>query len=205
MLLTLGIALLHKCLVNKSPGGYSIIFFEGWAGWGLKPLPISIKGFFSLKNWLIWHLFVCFFVVFFVVFFYFLFFFFWILSFSIFANRNPFLRVFPPQKRLISQFFFSVFVEWVPILRIFLTKMGPLSEDFCWKPNHLGSTSPYALTCEYPPQQKYHIYFCSWCRKPQGHTVSGWLWNTWIELEICKVQGSSSRTNLFKAHSLLTW
>ena len=29
--------------------------------------------------------------------------------------------------------------------------MGPMSKDFSEKVTHLGGTSPYALTCEYPP------------------------------------------------------
>ena len=30
--------------------------------------------------------------------------------------------------------------------------MGPMSKDFWWKNNPFGGTSPYALTCEYPPR-----------------------------------------------------
>ena len=32
-----------------------------------------------------------------------------------------------------------------------MTKMAPMSKDFAEKVTHLGGTSPYALTCEYPP------------------------------------------------------
>ena len=71
------------------------------------------------------------------------------LFFEIFANRSPFLRVFLPQNGWFYHFF-AIFAKWDPLLRIFLIKMGPMSKDFS-KVTHLGGTSPYALTCEYPP------------------------------------------------------
>ena len=67
-------------------------------------------------------------------------------------NPYPYLRCFLPQKRL-----------FLPIFRNFC-EMGPSSKDSFWpkwdpcqrilgeKVTHLGSTSPYALTCEYPPR-----------------------------------------------------
>ena len=48
-------------------------------------------------------------------------------------------------------FCFAIFVKWDSLVRIFLTKMGPMSEDFGEKVTHFGGTSPYALTCEHPP------------------------------------------------------
>ena len=82
-----------KAMEAMTPGGYSNYFLTECAARGLKPLPIS-KDFFHSKNG-------------------------WIDSFfEIFANGDPFLRVFLPQKRQILQFF-----------RKFL-EMGPSSKDF---------------------------------------------------------------------------
>ena len=71
--------------------------------------------------------------------------------FEIFANRDPFLRVFLPQTRLILQVFHN-FCEMGPSSNnIFLPKWNPCLRIFGEKVTHLGGTSPYALTCEYPP------------------------------------------------------
>ena len=48
-------------------------------------------------------------------------------------------------------FFSSIFVKWDPLLRIFLTKMGPMSNDFCWKSNSFGRHIPVGLNMWVPP------------------------------------------------------
>ena len=56
--------------------------------------------------------------------------------------------VFLPQKQLILQgffFFFPIFVKWDPLLRIFLTKVGPMSKNFWWKSNPFGWHIPVCL------------------------------------------------------------
>ena len=87
-------------------GGYSNYFLTGWAARGLEPLPIS-KDFSPSKNG-------------------------WFYSFfKIFANRDPFLRVFLPTKWLILPFFCN-FCEMGPSSKnFFLNKVGPMSKDFC--------------------------------------------------------------------------
>ena len=73
------------------------------------------------------------------------------LFFEIFANRDPFLRVFLPQNGWFNNFF-AIFAKWDPLLRIFFwPKWDPCLRIFAEKVTHLGGTSPYALTCEYPP------------------------------------------------------
>ena len=107
------------------PGGYSNYFLTGCAAWGLKPLPIS-KDFSPSKNG-------------------------WFKAFfEIFANRDPFLRVFLPQNGWFYHFF-AIFAKWNPLLRIFLTKMGPMSKDFCWKSNPFGRHIPVCLNMWVPP------------------------------------------------------
>ena len=69
---------------------------------------------------------------------------------EIFANRNPFLRVFVPQNGWFYHFF-AIFAKWDPLLRIFLTKMGPMSKDFCWKSNPFGRHIPVCLNMWVPP------------------------------------------------------
>ena len=92
---------------------------------GLKPLPIS-KDFSPSKNG-------------------------WFDGFfEIFANRDPFLRVFLSQKRLILQFFRNFF-EIEPSSKDFLTKMGPMSKDFWWKTNPFGRHIPVCLNMWVPP------------------------------------------------------
>ena len=92
---------------DKLWGGYSNYFWRGCAARGLKPLPIP-KDFLPQKRADLTCLFVCLFVCFL----------FFVFFFEIFANRDPFLRVFIPQKRLILPFFFN-FCEMEPLLRIF--------------------------------------------------------------------------------------
>ena len=90
-------------------------------------------------------------------------------------NPYAYLRIFLPQKQLIWQSFWN-FRQWGPISKGFFylktadftmfcnfCEMGPSSKDFFWpkwdpclrsfgkKVTHLDGTSPYALTCEYPP------------------------------------------------------
>ena len=104
-----------KMLSTGGGGGTQIIFWQS-----VRPkTPTHISEFFSLKNWLDYTGFFS----------------------KFFANQDPFLRVFLPQKRLILQFF----CKMGPFsLRIFLTKIEPMSKDFWWKVTHLGSTSLYA-------------------------------------------------------------
>ena len=48
---------------------------------------------------------------------------------KIFANQDSFLRVFLLKNAWFYNFF-KIFVKWDPLLRIFFTKMGPMSKDF---------------------------------------------------------------------------
>ena len=110
---------------TRGGGGYSNYFLMGCAARGLKPLPIS-KDFSPSKNG-------------------------WFKAFfRIFANRDPFLRVFLPQNGWFYHFF-VIFAKWDPLLRIFLTKMGPMSKDFCWKSNPFGRHIPVCLNMWVPP------------------------------------------------------
>ena len=79
---------------GENPGGYSNYFLTECAARGLKRLPIS-KDFSHSKNG-------------------------WIDSFfEIFANQDPFLRVFYLKNGWFYNFFFANFVKWDPPLRIF--------------------------------------------------------------------------------------
>ena len=73
-----------------------------------------------------------------------------------FHKSGPFLRGILPQKWLLLQSFGN-FVKWDALVRIFFTKMEPMSRIFGEKVTHLGSTSLYALTCEYPPLDIFHV------------------------------------------------
>ena len=115
----------YQGLSQWPPGGYSNYFLTGCAARGLKPLPIS-KDFFPQKTADLK------------------------LFFEIFANRDPFLRVFLPQNGWFYHFF-TIFAKWDPLLRIFLTKMGPMSKDFCWKSNPFGRHIPVCLNMWVPP------------------------------------------------------
>ena len=42
-------------------------------------------------------------------------------------------------------------MKWDPLLRIFLTKMGPMSKDFIWKSNPFGRHIPVCLNMWVPP------------------------------------------------------
>ena len=75
------------------------------------------------------------------------------LFFEIFANRDPFLRVFLPQNGWFYHFF-AIFAKWDPLLTIFLTKMEPMSKDFCWKSNSFGRHIPVCLNMWVPPPGK---------------------------------------------------
>ena len=110
---------LQSCI---RPGGYSNYFLTECAARGTKPLPMS-KDFSHSKNG-------------------------WLDSFfEIFANRDPFLRGFLPQKRLILQVFRNFFVKWPmgPSSKDFLTRLGPMSKDFWWKGNPFGRHIPVCL------------------------------------------------------------
>ena len=87
---------------------------------------------------------------------------------------NPYLRDFSPSKNGWFYCFFEIFANWHPFLRVFLPQIRPILQDVCYfcemgpssifflfkwdqclrifgeKVTHLGSTSPYAWTCEYP-------------------------------------------------------
>ena len=118
---------LHSKFAAFNPGvGYSNYFLTGCAARGLKPLPIS-KDFSPSKNG-------------------------WFKAFfEIFANRDPFLRIFLPQNGWFYNFF-AIFAKWDPLLRIFLSKMGPMSKDFCWKSNPFGRHIPICLNMWVPPR-----------------------------------------------------
>ena len=53
--------------------------------------------------------------------------------------------------RLIWLFFFTIFVKWDPLLRIFLNQIGHMSKDFFWKSNPLGRHIPVCLNMWVPP------------------------------------------------------
>ena len=73
------------------------------------------------------------------------------LFFESFANRDPFLRAFLPQNGWFYHFF-AIFAKWDPLLRIFFwPKWDPCLRILAEKVTHLGGTSPYGLSCEYPP------------------------------------------------------
>ena len=109
------------------PGGYSYYFLTGCAARGLKPLPLFKD--FSQKNGRFY-------------------------GFpEIFANWDLFLRGFSASKMAdFTIFFFAIFVKWDPLLRIFLTKMGPMPSDFCWKSNPFGRHIPGWLNMWVPPR-----------------------------------------------------
>ena len=70
---------------------------------------------------------------------------------QIFENLGPISKGFLPQKWLILQFFFHNFCEMGPSSKdFFWPKWNLCLRIFCEKVTHLGSTSRYALTCEYP-------------------------------------------------------
>ena len=122
-------------------GGYSNYFSTGCAAQGLEPLPIS-KDFPPSKNgW-------------FDVFFF----------FEIFANPDPFLRVFLPQKWLILQIFRNFGAMGPSFKDFFWLKWDPCLRIFCEKLTHLGGTSPYALTRDcnirlIPGEERYETFF----------------------------------------------
>ena len=105
-------------------GGYSYYFLTECAARGSKPLPI-FKDFSHSKNG-------------------------WLDSFRNFCKLRPISKGFLSQKRLILQFVRN-FCKMGPSSMIFLTIVGPYLRIFGEKVSHLGGTSPYALTCEYPP------------------------------------------------------
>ena len=89
------------------------------------------------------------FVLFFPIFFLFFFF---------FCKLGPISRGFSISKaadfiliHFILFYFFAIFMKWDPLLRICLTKMGSMSEDFWWKSNLFGRHIPACLNMWVPP------------------------------------------------------
>ena len=117
-----------KAYRNRGGGGgvdTQIIFWQRCAAQCLKPLPIS-KDFPPSKNG-------------------------WSDGFyERFANQDPNLKGFPPIKGWFYHFS-AIFVKWDPFLKIFLTKMGPMSKDFWWKSNPFGRYIPLCLNMKVPP------------------------------------------------------
>ena len=62
-----------------------------------------------------------------------------------FRKSGPISKGFSTSTRTDFTIFFAIFVKWDPLLRIFLTKMGPMSKDFCWKSNPFGRHIPVCL------------------------------------------------------------
>ena len=128
---------MHDVTLGKTPNprGYSNQFLTGCAAKGLTPLAIS-KDFSPSKN----GRFDCF--------------------LEICKNCDSFLRGFHLKNSWFWKFF-AIFIKWDPLLRNFWQKWDPNLRIFCEKLTHLGGTSPYSLTCEYPtdpnPEVKPHI------------------------------------------------
>ena len=112
---------------NPVWGGTQVIFWWGYAARGLKPLSISKDFPSSRKGWF----------NFFLV--------------EIFANQDPFLKVFLPQKNADFTFFFFFFAILVNSSKDFLTKMGPTSQYFWWKSSPFGWHIPVCLNMWLPP------------------------------------------------------
>ena len=102
------------------------LFFDGVCGPRSEPLPIS-KDFSPSKNG-------------------------WFKAFfRNFRKSGPISKGFSTSKWLILQFFRD-FCEMGPSSKDFFgAKWDPCLRIFAEKVTHLGGTSPYALTCEYPP------------------------------------------------------
>ena len=70
-----------------------------------------------------------------------------------FRKSGPISKGFLPQNGWFYNFF-AIFAKWDPLLRIFLSKMGPMSKDFCWKSNPFGRHIPVCLNMWVPPGGK---------------------------------------------------
>ena len=116
------------CLESLWPGGGRLLklFFDGVCGPRSETLT-HIQGLFSLKKWLIRQF------------------------FQNFCKSQPISKGFSASKMADSSIFFAIVVKWDPCLRIFWPKWYPCLRIFDDKVTHLGGTSPYVLTCEYPP------------------------------------------------------
>ena len=70
------------------------------------------------------------------------------------SNRDPSLRGFFTSKTVDFTGFLLFFVKWDPLLRIFWSKMGPISKDFWWKSNSFGQGSipVYHVTNQRPDE-----------------------------------------------------
>ena len=75
--------------------------------------------------------------------------------FKIFANQDPFLRVFRPQKWLILQVFCN-FCEMAQF-NFFLDQMGSMSKNFGWKSNPFGQHIPVCFNMWVPPWMVHQI------------------------------------------------
>ena len=58
---------------------------------------------------------------------------------------------------------FTILVKWDPLVRIFWPKWNLCLRILGEKVTHLGSTSPYALTCEYPPPDLHTSHIIQYC------------------------------------------
>ena len=95
--------------------------------------------------------------------------------FKIFANWDLLLRVFLLQN---GWFYFFFNMKWDPLLRKFLTKMEPMSEDFWWKSNPFGGHIPICLSI-WEPQ---HLMGTCYTRRKKStsyimqHTMYATVW-----------------------------
>ena len=114
-----------------SPGGYSNYFVMECAARGPKPLPIS-KDFSHSKKPLIRQF------------------------FRNFHKLTPIsTKGFSASKTANFTIFQQIFVKLDPPVRIFLTKMGPMSKEFWWKSNPFGQHIPVCLNMWVPPPQDF--------------------------------------------------
>ena len=74
----------------------------------------------------------------------------------------PIFKDFSTSKTADFTIFFAIFMKWDPLLRIVLTKMGPMT--------HLCSTSPYALHVSTPPAVG------SINKNAKGEKTHTWIW-----------------------------
>ena len=126
MCLVLVMGFVDLCIIQVVPGGTRIIFWRGVRPEVWNPYPY-LRIFLPQKTADLK------------------------LFFEIFANRDPFLRVFSTSKWLILPFFCN-FCEMGPSSKDFFDqKMGPMSKDFCWKSNPFGRHIPVCLNMWVPP------------------------------------------------------
>ena len=97
------------------------------------------------------------------------------LFFEIFTNQAPLLRVFLPQNGWFYHVF-AVFAKWDPLLRIFWTKMGPMSKDFCWKSNPFGRHIPVCLNMWVPPRVIFLFCLAQRINGMREYILREWTW-----------------------------